>query len=213
MQAVGCQFLTKYIRTLFNKQREEVDELNLLLFGKDFESGIDFRNLISLVGHPLVSAKAFVDRKQALQIQLGFRRFLLNASNGLVNQAYNAVRTQVVRYIVGSNQQEELLRLARQNLMQTVVNTHYFIAHDTAVYHVLLAETLAPVATAFGQAIAQHHDVFAGNGRFVHELQETLVVMREIGTGSRTDGSGYRIGYEGTKTNHSLTIHRMNGID
>ena len=60
----------------------------------------------------------------------------------------------------------------------------------------IATETITPVTATFCQTITHHQNVFRSDGRFVHELQETLVVMREISTWSRTNGSGYCIGYK-----------------
>ena len=96
MKAIRGKFFAKHIRTLFGEQRIEVDEGNFLFLGQSFQTGIDFRNLISLVGLSLVAVEAFIDRKQALEINLCFGRFLLNAGQSLVDAIDNAIGRQVM---------------------------------------------------------------------------------------------------------------------
>ena len=103
--------------------------------------------------------------------------------------------------------------MSRKYLVQTVVNTHNFVTDDTTVTDVFLVEAGVPVATTFCKAVAHHDDVFGGNGRFIHELEEALIIMIRINTWGGIDRSCNNIGYQRAQANHAVTVFGMHGID
>lgn len=66
-------------------------------------------------------------------------------------------------------------------LMQTAVNAHHLVANDTTVHHVFPPQSFTPVASVLGQAVTQHYDIICRDRWFVHELQETTVVVGVVG--------------------------------
>ena len=60
---------------------------------------------------------------------------------------------------------------------------------------------------------AHHDDVFGGNGRFIHELEEALIIMIRINTWGGIDRSSNNIGYQRAQANHAVTVFGMHGID
>ena len=118
-------------------------------------------------------------------------------------------------HVVDAYQQEQFPGMAGQNLVQAVVHAHHLVADDAAVHHVLPAEPLAPVASVFGQAVAQHYDIFRRNGRLVHELQETFVVVGVVGRHAFLveDGGRYGVRYQRAQAHHAVSVFGMHGVD
>ncbi len=77
VQAVVGQLAAKYVRAFLREKGKEVDESNLLFFGKRFEAGVDFGNHIRLSVQPFVAAEALVDGEQALQFMRMGERWVL----------------------------------------------------------------------------------------------------------------------------------------
>lgn len=213
MQAVGGQLLAQDVRSLLGEEREEVDEVDLLLAGQLPEEGIDLGNRFGLARQQAVAAETLVDGQQALQVEVRLRRLAADALHGEADEAGDAVGRQSVGHVVDAYQQEQFPGMAGQNLVQAVVHAHHLVADDAAVHHVFPAEPLAPVASVLGQAVAQHHNVLRGDGRFVHELEEAPVVMVGIGARGGLDGGGHGIGHQRTQAHHAVLVLGMDGVD
>ena len=71
----------------------------------------------------------------------------------------HAVGRQSVGHVVDTDHQEQFARLSGQDLVEASVDAHHLVADDTAVYHVFPSQPFAPVASVFGQAVAQHYDI------------------------------------------------------
>lgn len=213
MQAVVGQLAAQHVGAFLGEEGEEVDEGNLVLFGEGLQRGVDFGHHVRFACQALVAVEGLVEGQEALQVELGVGRLAADALYGEAYEADDAVGGQVVGDVVDAGEQEELGGATGENLVQAVVDAHHVIAHDAAVADVLFVEAGVPVAAAFGEAVAQHHDVAGGDGGFVHELEETLVVVRGVGARGGIDGRGCYVGYQRAEAHHAMPVFGMHGVD
>ena len=124
----------------------------------------------------------------------------------------DTVYGEVVTYVVYADKQEYLGWLMGRNLEQTGINTQGHITANTTVAHVGLAQFLGPIASTFGKAVAQHHDIGRADGWFgLKSTHPSVVITRESGS-LVGYACSYGIGYLGAQTYHIGGVYGVNAV-
>ena len=123
-----------------------------------------------------------VERQQALQVDLGPGRALLDHDDKALGHTGNAVGTHIVGDVVDATHDEQFLGLSLDNGVDAVNHALHDVTHDTAVLDVAVIQQFVEFTTV-SQAVAQHDDVLLADGQLVKERRTPCIVGILVGLG------------------------------
>ena len=140
MQAVVAVIRVHFLGSRSHELREEVDVGQAAAIGDVLDQGVEGRNVV-LALH--VTGEHIVFRVQwqnALQIELGRRRFLLDSFSNLIDVPGDFLDAATGREIVGADEEEDLGGLALGDDVEAGENAIGSIAADSTVLGVWIVE-------------------------------------------------------------------------
>ena len=159
MQAVVAVIRVHVLGSRNHELREEVDVGQATSVGDVFDQGIEGRNIFLAAHMVNKHVELWVQRQNALQIESGRRRFLLDPFSNLIDVLGDLLDAAASGEVVNADQEEDLGWLALGDDVEAVENAIGSIAADSTVLGVWVAKQFRPF-TSVGDAVAQEDDVF-----------------------------------------------------
>lgn len=158
MQTIVAIIWVHFLRSRSHELREEVDVGQATAVGDVLDQGVEGRNIV-LAAHVVNEhVELWVQRQNALQIESGRRRFLLDSLSNLIDVLGDFLDVAAAGEVVNADEEEDFGWLALGDGVETVENAIGSIAADSTVLHVWVAEQFSPFATV-GDAVAQEDNV------------------------------------------------------
>lgn len=158
MQAVVAVIRVHVLGSRSHELREEVDVGQAMAVGDVLDQGIEGRNILLAFHVVNKHVELWVQRQNALQIESGRRRFLLDSLSNLIDVLGDFLDAAAAGEVVNADEEEDFGWLALGDDVETVENAIGSIAADSTVLHVWVAEQFCPFASV-GDAVAQKDDV------------------------------------------------------
>lgn len=159
MQTIVAVIRVHFLRSRSHELREEVDVGQATAVGDVLDQGVEGRNIL-LAAHVVNEhVELWVQRQNALQIESGRRRFLLDSLSNLIDVLGDFLDAAAAGEVVDADEEEDLGWLALGDGVEAVENAIGSIATDSTVLYVWVAEQFCPF-TSVGDAVAQEDDVF-----------------------------------------------------
>ena len=178
MQAIVAVIRVHFLGSWGYELREEVDVGQATAVGDVLDQGVEGRNIL-LAAHVVNEhVELWVQRQNALQIESGRRRFLLDSLSNLIDVLGDFLDAAAAGEVVDADEEEDLGWLALGDGVEAVENAIGSIAADSTVLYVWVAEQFCPF-TSVGDAVAQEDDVFfAGWENF--KKRGSLIIKRSV---------------------------------
>ena len=174
MQAIVGIIRVHVLGSRSHELREEVDVGQAAAVGDVLDQGIEGRNIL-LTAHVVNKhVELWVQRQNALQIESGRRRFLLDSLCNLVDVLGDFLDAAAAGEVVDTDKQEDLGWLALGDDVEAVENAIGFIAADATVLGVWVAKQFRPFASV-GDAVAQEDDVFLAGWEYFKERSSLII--------------------------------------
>ena len=158
MQAIVGIIRVHVLGSRSHELREEVDVGQAAAVGDVLDQGIEGRNIL-LAAHVVNKhVELWVQRQNALQIESGRRRFVLDSLGNLIDVLGDVLDAAAAGEVVNADQEEDLGWLALGDDVEAVEHGIGSIAADSSVLDVWVAEQFRPF-TSVGDAVAQKDDV------------------------------------------------------
>lgn len=158
MQAIVGIIRVHVLGSRSHELREEVDVGQAAAVGDVLDQGIEGRNIF-LAAHVVNKhVELWVQRQNALQIELGRRRFVLDSLGNLIDVLGDVLDAAASGEVVNADQEEDLGRFALGDDVEAVEHGIGSIAADSTVFDVWVAKQFRPF-TSVGDAVAQEDDV------------------------------------------------------
>lgn len=158
MQAIIAVIRVHFLGSRGYELREEVDVGQATAVGNVLDQGVEGRNIVLALHVVNKHVELGVQRQNALQIESGRRRFLLDSLSNLIDVLGDFLDAAAAGEVVDSDEEEDFGRLALGDGVETVENAIGSIATDSTVLHVWVAEQFSPFASV-GNAVAQEDNV------------------------------------------------------
>ena len=140
MQAIVAVIRVHILGSRSHELREEVDVGQATAVGDFLDQGVEGRNIL-LAAHVVNEhVELWVQRQNALQIESGRRRFLLDSLCNLIDVLGDFLDAAAGREVVGADEQEDFGWLALGDGVETVENAIGSIAADSTVLGVWIVE-------------------------------------------------------------------------
>lgn len=158
MQAIVGIIRVHVLGSRSHELREEVDVGQATSVGDFLDQGIEGRNIL-LAAHVVNKhVELWIQRQNALQIESGRRRFVLDSLSNLINVLGDVLDAAAAGEVVNADEQEDFGWLALGDDVEAVEHGIGSIAADSSVLDVWVAKQFRPF-TSVGDAIAQEDDV------------------------------------------------------
>lgn len=158
MQAIVGIIRVHVLGSRSHELREEVDVGQATSVGDFLDQGIEGRNIF-LAAHVVNKhVELWVQRQNALQIESGRRRFVLDPFSNLIDVLGDVLDAAAAGEVVNADQEEDLGWLALGDDVEAVEHGIGSIAADSTVLDVWVAKQFCPF-TSVGDAVAQENDV------------------------------------------------------
>lgn len=158
MQAIVGIIWVHVLGSRSHELREEVDVGQAAAVGDVLDQGIEGRNILLAVHVGNKHVELWVQRQNALQIESGRRRFVLDSLGNLIDVLGDVLDAAAAGEVVNADQEEDLGWLALGDDVEAVENAIGSIAADASVLGVRVVEQFCPFASV-GDAVAQEDDV------------------------------------------------------
>lgn len=158
MQAIVGIIRVHVLGSRSHELREEVDVGQAAAVGDVLDQGIEGRNILLAAHVGNKHVELWVQRQNALQIETGRRRFLLDSLGNLIDVFGDFLDAAASGEVVNANQEEDLGWLALGDDVEAVEHGISSIAADSSVLDVWVAKQFRPF-TSVGDAVAQEDDV------------------------------------------------------
>ena len=158
MQAIVGIIWVHVLGSRSHELREEVDVGQAAAVGDVLDQGIEGRNILLAVHVGNKHVELWVQRQNALQIESGRRRFVLDSLGNLIDVLGDVLDAAASGEVVNADQEEDLGWLALGDDVEAVEHGIGSIAADSSVLDVWVAEQFRPF-TSVGDAVAQEDDV------------------------------------------------------
>ena len=158
MQAIVGIIRVHVLGSRSHELREEVDVGQATSVGDFLDQGIEGRNIL-LAAHVVNKhVELWVQWQNALQIESGRRRFVLDSLCNLIDVLGDVLDAAAAGEIVNADEQEDFGWLALGDDVEAVEHGISSIAADSSVLDVWVAKQFRPF-TSVGDAVAQEDDV------------------------------------------------------
>ena len=162
MQAIVGIIRVHVLGSRSHELREEIDVGQAAAVGDVLDQGIEGRNILLAAHVGNKHVELWVQRQNALQIESGRRRFVLDSLGNLIDVLGDVLDAAAAGEVVNADQEEDLGWLALGDDVEAVEHGIGSIAADSSVLDVWVAKQFRPF-TSVGDAVAQEDDVlFAG---------------------------------------------------
>ena len=158
MQAIVGIIRVHVLGSRSHELREEIDVGQAAAVGDVLDQGIEGRNILLAVHVVNKHVELWVQRQNALQIESGRRRFVLDSLGNLIDVLGDVLDAVASGEVVNADQEEDLGWLALGDDVEAVEHGIGSIAADSSVLDVWVAEQFRPF-TSVGDAVAQEDDV------------------------------------------------------
>lgn len=158
MQAIVGIIRVHVLGSRSHELREEVDVGQAAAVGDVLDQGIEGRNILLAAHVGNKHVELWVQRQNALQIESGRRRFVLDSLCNLIDVLGDVLDAAVAGEIVNADEQEDLGWFALGDDVEAVEHGISSIAADSSVLDVWVAKQFRPF-TSVGDAVAQEDDV------------------------------------------------------
>lgn len=158
MQAIVGIIRVHVLGSRSHELREEVDVGQAAAVGDVLDQGIEGRNILLAVHVVNKHVELWVQRQNALQIESGRRRFVLDSLGNLIDVLGDVLDAAASGEVVNADQEEDLGWLALGDDVEAVEHGIGSIAADSSVLDVWVAKQFRPF-TSVGDAVAQEDDV------------------------------------------------------
>ena len=158
MQAIVGIIRVHVLGSRSHELREEVDVGQAAAVGDVLDQGIEGRNILLAAHVGNKHVELWVQRQNALQIESGRRRFVLDSLGNLIDVLGDVLDAAAAGEVVNADQEEDLGWLALGDDVEAVEHGIGSIAADSSVLDVWVAEQFCPF-TSVGDAVAQKDDV------------------------------------------------------
>lgn len=164
------------------KEGVEVDPGDAVAAGDLLEELVGLYNDVIAALEQLPLAHVVVEGEQALEVDLGAWRALLDDEDEALHGAGDAVGADVVGDVVDSAHDEEFAGLSLDDGVDAIDEALDDVADDAAVLDVAVAQELVELA-AVGEAVAEHDDVLLADGELGEEGRTACVIGVLVGLG------------------------------
>lgn len=158
MQAIVGIIRVHVLGSRSHELREEVDVGQAAAVGDVLDQGIEGRNILLAAHVGNKHVELWVQRQNALQIESGRRRFVLDSLCNLIDVLGDVLDAAAAGEIVNADEQEDLGWFALGDDVEAVEHGISSIAADSSVLDVWVAKQFRPF-TSVGDAVAQEDDV------------------------------------------------------
>ena len=158
MQAIVGIIRVHVLGSRSHELREEVDVGQAAAVGDVLDQGIEGRNILLAAHVGNKHVELWVQRQNALQIESGRRRFVLDSLCNLIDVLGDVLDAAAAGEIVNADEQEDLGWFALGDGVEAVEHGISSIAADSSVLDVWVAKQFRPF-TSVGDAVAQEDDV------------------------------------------------------
>lgn len=158
MQAIVGIIRVHVLGSRSHELREEVDVGQAAAVGDVLDQGVEGRDIVLALHVSHEHVVFWVQRQNALQIELGRRRFLLDSLCNLIDVLGDVLDAAAAGEIVNADEQEDLGWFALGDDVEAVEHGISSIAADSSVLDVWVAKQFRPF-TSVGDAVAQEDDV------------------------------------------------------
>ena len=158
MQAIVGIIRVHVLGSRSHELREEIDVGQAAAVGDVLDQGIEGRNILLAAHVGNKHVELWVQRQNALQIESGRRRFVLDSLGNLIDVLGDVLDAAAAGEVVNADQEEDLGWLALGDDVEAVEHGIGSIAADSSVLDVWVAEQFCPF-TSVGDAVAQKDDV------------------------------------------------------
>lgn len=158
MQAIVGIIRVHVLGSRSHELREEVDVGQAAAVGDVLDQGIEGRNILLAAHVGNKHVELWVQRQNALQIETGRRRFVLDSLCNLIDVLGDVLDAAAAGEIVNADEQEDLGWFALGDDVEAVEHGISSIAADSSVLDVWVAKQFRPF-TSVGDAVAQEDDV------------------------------------------------------
>lgn len=158
MQAIVGIIRVHVLGSRSHELREEVDVGQAAAVGDVLDQGIEGRNILLAAHVGNKHVELWVQRQNALQIESGRRRFVLDSLCNLIDVLGDVLDAAAAGEIVNADEQEDLGWFALGDDVEAVEYGISSIAADSSVLDVWVAKQFRPF-TSVGDAVAQEDDV------------------------------------------------------
>ena len=158
MQAIVGIIRVHVLGSRSHELREEVDVGQAAAVGDVLDQGIEGRNILLAAHVGNKHVELWVQRQNALQIESGRRRFVLDSLGNLIDVLGDVLDAAASGEVVNADQEENLGWLALGDDVEAVEHGIGSIAADSSVLDVWVAKQFRPF-TSVGDAVAQEDDV------------------------------------------------------
>lgn len=158
MQAIVGIIRVHVLSSRSHELREEVDVGQAAAVGDVLDQGIEGRNILLAAHVGNKHVELWVQRQNALQIESGRRRFVLDSLCNLIDVLGDVLDAAAAGEIVNADEQEDLGWFALGDDVEAVEHGISSIAADSSVLDVWVAKQFRPF-TSVGDAVAQEDDV------------------------------------------------------
>lgn len=140
MQAIVGIIRVHVLGSRSHELREEVDVGQATAVGDVLDQGIEGRNILLAFHVVNKHVELWVQRQNALQIESGRRRFLLDSLSNLIDVLGDFLDAAATGEVVNADEEEDLGWLALGDDVESVENAIGSIAADSTVLHVWVAK-------------------------------------------------------------------------
>lgn len=158
MQAIVGIIRVHVLGSRSHELREEVDVGQAAAVGDVLDQGIEGRNILLAAHVGNKHVELWVQRQNALQIESGRRRFVLDSLCNLIDVLGDVLDAAAAGEIVNADEQEDFGWFALGDDVEAVEHGISSIAADSSVLDVWVAKQFRPF-TSVGDAVAQEDDV------------------------------------------------------
>ena len=158
MQAIVGIIRVHVLGSRSHELREEIDVGQAAAVGDVLDQGIEGRNILLAAHVGNKHVELWVQRQNALQIESGRRRFVLDSLGNLIDVLGDVLDAAASGEVVNADQEENLGWLALGDDVEAVEHGIGSIAADSSVLDVWVAKQFRPF-TSVGDAVAQEDDV------------------------------------------------------
>ena len=164
MKAVVCEVFRKF-HFFVGKGWEKVNPGYTLTTCHLFKHYVAMEYNHFFANHVFITFEVVVDRQPTLKIYFSGWCLLFDFYNKFFHRSSDAVGSEVVRYIIHTNEKENLFRFTFSNEFKTVRDSLHHIADDSAVFDVCIIKCFIPTAVV-AKAVAKNDNIVAINRQF-----------------------------------------------